>query len=185
MKSNTPQSAGLIRAKLPDPQYYNRWIEVGHVQPLDNQNENFQLVIAEQHKELVAQKLDDLVFYFDKGGGPPTSFMSSVPPSTSSPPARVIKTAPEKEKGRSVFDARLWWSRLIYSIRWIAGGFFLIMTVVSLFSGEPSLTLIFAAVTISLLPPVDYFVAEKGWKFTFWRRVLFVIVTFFILAFFQ
>jgi len=40
-------------------------------------------------------------------------------------------------------------------------------------------------VTVSLLPPVDYFVAQKGWKFNLSRRIWLVVAAFMLVTFLQ
>jgi len=107
----TSQKNPLIRIKMPDPDYYSRWVDVGYVDPLDGDNKNFRLVIEGRYKKAAADKIEELVFYFDD---------------------RQSASAMNKPSSGNT-DMRLLVAQLVYSARWIIGGFALILAVSAFF----------------------------------------------------
>ncbi len=161
--TNPTQKNPLIRVKMPDPDYYSRWVDVGYVDPLDGDNKNFRLVIEDRYKKAAADKIEELVFYFDD--------------------KQAASNTNQPSSGDA--DMKLWGARLVYSTRWIVGGFFLLVAVAAFFDSEFSSAMFFAAVTVSLLPPVDYYVAQKGLQFKLSHRIWLVVGAFILLAFLQ
>lgn len=154
----------MIRVKLADPNYYNRWIDVGYIEPLDSNQTNFKLVILDEYEGLVKGRVEELVFYFTGVADSPSS--------------RIRPIAIP----RNLADFK---NLAVYTFRWMWGSVFLILSVTSLYGGELYLFTLFAALTASSIPLLDPFLDHKGIRYSFMMRVLTVVAVFVLGAIFR
>lgn len=161
---NPDMDDAMIRVKLPDPDYYNRWIDVGYIQPLDNNQSNFKLVILDEYEDLVEGRVEDLVFYFTGAADSPPSGIRPLP------------------VPRNIVDVK---NLGIYTFRWMCGSVSTLLFLVALFQGQIDIALMFAALTVSSIPLLDSYLQQKGIRYSFWARVLTVVLSFIVLAIFR
>lgn len=152
----------MIRVKLPDPSYYNRWIDVGYIQPLDGNQSHFKLVILDEYEGMVENKVEDLVFYFT-GVSQESSYSA-------------IRPLPVPQNMTDVRNLG------IYTLRWMCGSVGVLLFMAALFQGKIDVAFVFAALAVSSIPLLDSYLQMKGIRYGFWARILTVVAAFILMA---
>ena len=145
-----------IRITLPDVSVPGQRVDVGYVEAIGDEDRNFRLVINPARRQEVGERLEDVLFTFN---GPADDTVSAS--------AGSVK------------------ERLIYSVRWIVGGFCLCVALLSFDSENADTIPFFLAMTLVTLPPVDYFLARRNIRLNTWHRCAIVLLSFAVMAFFS